>query len=147
MGVRATQRVFHMRSGWSRLAGWWGAAALLGAAVAAQTPQPPVSCRVTGRVLSGTVPLPGASIVVHVSDALKAATSTDVDGSYAIRFSPNATYRLAAQLTGFIAAERDLTLAAPPCDRTVDFQLALQPRTAVGVAAAAPAAPADPARA
>ena len=64
------------------------------------------------------MPLPGASVVVQVGDAVKAATSTDADGKFTITFSPNATYHIAAELTAFTRAERDLTLAAPPCDTT-----------------------------
>src|SRR5207249_3753439 len=112
--------------------------ALLGVAAGAQERQQPVSpsppaarCRISGRVTSGNLPLPGVSVVVHVGNALKAATSTDVDGTYAIYFAPNATYHLSADFTGFAGAARDLALATPPCDETVDFQLALVPRTAV----------------
>src|SRR5439155_26603527 len=85
-------------------------------------------CRVEGRVTSGSAPLPGASVVVHVGDVLKAATSTDIDGKYTILFAPNATYHVSAELTAFARVERDVTLAAPPCDTTVDFQLAVRPR-------------------
>ena len=45
--------------------------------------------------------MPGASVVVHLGDALKAATSTDIDGKYAIVFAPNATYHVSADLTAF----------------------------------------------
>src|SRR5579863_9785998 len=64
---------------------------------AAQSPQQPEApaqpatlspaaprCRIGGRVTSGNVPLPGVSVVVHVGDALRAATSTDLDGTYTI---------------------------------------------------------------
>lgn len=85
-------------------------------------------CRVEGHVTSGQGVLPGASVVVHLGDALKAATSTDIDGKYAIVFAPNATYHVSADLTAFTLVERDVTLAAPPCDTTVDFQLTLKPR-------------------
>src|SRR6185436_4567694 len=109
--------------------------ALVEALVAAQAPQssttPPQAtarCRVDGRVTSGTAPLPGVSIVVQVGDAVKATTSTDLDGKYTIAFSPNATYHIAADLTAFTRAERDVTLASPPCDTTADFVLALKPR-------------------
>src|ERR1700674_27017 len=76
----------------------------------AQAPQPSAlsqpaqtgaRCRVEGHVRSGNVPLPGTSIVVQVGDALKATTSTDVDGKYTIAFSPNATYHISADLTAF----------------------------------------------
>jgi hypothetical protein len=103
----------------------------------AQAPQPAAPgqpaqtgarCRVEGHVSSGTVALPGATIVVQVADSVKASTSTDVDGKYTIAFSPNATYRLSADLTAFARVEREVALGAPPCDTTVDFALTLKPR-------------------
>jgi trimeric autotransporter adhesin len=109
--------------------------ALLGVVTLAQQPQPasPVQtasrCRISGRITSGSVPLPGVSVGVHAGDTLRAATSTDIDGSYAILFSPNASYRLSADFSGFTGASHDVILAAPPCDQTIDFQLALIPRT------------------
>src|SRR5262249_11284669 len=78
--------------------------------------------------------------------ALKAATSTDLDGHYTIIFSPNATYHLSAELTAFAPVERDLTLGAPPCDTKADFELALRPRRepiAAPAAAANVSAPAS----
>jgi hypothetical protein len=68
------------------------------------------------------------SIVVHAGDALKAATSTDVDGRYTILFSPNATYRVTAELTAFGAVDRTITLGPAPCDTTADIELALRSR-------------------
>src|SRR5438067_604274 len=113
----------------------FAAAGVVGASAGAPAGQQPApassaapSCRVAGRVTSGRDPLPGVSIVVHVGDALKGATSTDIDGRYTILFSPNATYRLTADLTAFAAVDRTLTLGAAPCDTTADFQLALKSR-------------------
>ena len=98
--------------------------------------QAALRCRLEGRVTSGIVPLPGVSIAVHVGDALKASTSTDVDGRYTVIVAPNAVYHVSADLTGFLGAERDVTAAAP-CDRTLDFELALQPRTSPPIASSA----------
>ena len=110
------------------------------AAQAPTQPQPSAArCRVEGHVTSGNLPLPGASVVVQVGDAVKAATSTDADGKFTIAFSPNATYHLAAELTAFTRAERDVTLGAPPCDTTVDFALSLRPRGEAAVAGPAAA--------
>jgi len=95
-------------------------------------------CSITGRITSGSVPIPGASIVVDSGDQVKAATSSDVDGRYAITFAPSAAYHLTAALTAFTTVSRDLTLGSPPCDTTVDFQLTLAPRRATGTAAVAP---------
>jgi hypothetical protein len=80
------------------------------------------------------------SIVVHEGGALKAATSTDVDGRYAVIVTPNTAYHVSADLTGLVGAGREIAAAAAPCDRTLDFTLALQPRTSP--MASSPATPA-----
>jgi trimeric autotransporter adhesin len=106
----------------------------------AQAARPsPAGCRVTGRVVSGTSPLPGVSIVVRVGEAIKAATSTDSDGKFTIIFGPNATYHVTAELMAFGKTERDLTLGALPCDSTLDLSLSLSPRGELPPAAAPPA--------
>src|SRR5215472_8529572 len=118
---------------WYALA--FAAAGVVGASAGGaqtQTPSPQpageATCRVEGRITSGSDGLPGASVVVHVGGVLKAATSTDIEGRYTIIFSPGATYHLTAELTAFAPVERDLTLGAPPCDTRADFQLALKSR-------------------
>ncbi|MEO8259790.1 MAG: TonB-dependent receptor [Acidobacteriota bacterium] len=125
---------------------------LVGAQAAQPSAAPPpaaLRCRVDGRVTSGTTPLPGVSIVVQVGDAIRATTSTDLDGNYTIAFVPGATYHITADLTAFTRGERDVTLAAPPCDTRSDFALALNPRrpaaAATGPAAAGRGAPPRPA--
>src|SRR5262245_57485821 len=86
-------------------------------------------CRVTGRVVSGGVPLPGVSIVVRGDGVVKAATSTDLDGTYTILFGPDAAYDVSADLPGFAVVNRPLTFGDAPCDRTLDLQLTLKSRT------------------
>ena len=122
----------------------WGAcvcvALACGAAIGAQNPTnapteattPGVRCRITGHVSSGTTPLPGVSIVLSLDTSPRAITSTEVDGTYLVQLVPGTTYRLAADLVGFSPIERSITVAAPPCDQTVDLQLALQPRRPAG---------------
>jgi hypothetical protein len=66
--------------------------------------------------------------VVHAGDALKAATSTNVDGTFSIFVAPNTSYRVATELTAFATGEKTIALGDPPCDTTADFQLALLPR-------------------
>jgi hypothetical protein len=44
------------------------------------------------------MPLPGVSIAVRVNGVLKAATSTDVDGTYSLLLSPSGSYHLTADL-------------------------------------------------
>jgi hypothetical protein len=118
--------------------------ALLAVAAGAQEPRATLSppspaprCRVSGRVTSGNIPLPGVSVVVHLAGVVKGATSTDVDGTFTILFTPDAAYHLSADLTGFVGAARDVVLVAPPCDETIDFQLALAPRTPLSTSVSA----------
>ena len=98
------------------------------------------SCRITGHALSGAAPLPGVSVLAKAAGAVKAATSTDPDGTYRIAL-PFGTYDLAADLTGFTAASKSITITSAPCDQTVDFQLTLAPRVPIAAASngAAPA--------
>ena len=88
----------------------------------------PGACRVSGTVTSNGTPIPGVSIVFRTADAAAAATSTEPDGKYALAMKPGA-YRMTAELTGFTPIERDITLEGDSCGQTVDFQIALKPRT------------------
>src|SRR5437867_3256509 len=119
---------------------WTGTQAPLRASAALSRVQAEPRCRVEGRARSGNVALPGVAIVVQVSSVLKAATSTDVEGKYAIFFSPNASYHVSADLTAFTRVERDITLGPPPCDLTLDFELALKSRREPEVPATSPSA-------
>src|SRR5262245_12111646 len=100
------------------------------------------SCRITGRALSGSAPLPGVSVLVKSAGAVKTATSTDPDGTYRVALTFG-TYDLAAELTGFTSVSRSITVAGTPCDQTIDFQLTLAPRVPLAAAlpAVAPVAP------
>jgi hypothetical protein len=105
-----------------------------------QQPSPAGSCQVTGRAVAGTVPLPGVAVLVRVGGAVKAATSTDTDGTYRLLVTAG-TYDVSAELTGFDPVAKPLTIAeaATPCTQAVDFQLSLAPRvprTPAGSAAA-----------
>src|SRR6516165_1943374 len=69
------------------------------------------ACRVTGHAASGPQPLPGVAISIKAGTALKAATSTDQDGSFGISLTPG-QYTIAAELTGFDRVEQTVTVAA-----------------------------------
>jgi len=85
-------------------------------------------CRITGHAASGTTPLPGVSIAVKTGDTPHAATSTEVDGGFAINLRPG-QYTLSAELTGFARVERPLVVVADgACNQTVNLTLALMPR-------------------
>ncbi len=122
------------------------AAAVLGVVARAQgsppsAQTPPSRCRVSGRVASGSVPIPGATLVVRAGDVVQLTTSTDVDGTYSIQFAPHSTYRLSVGAAGFVGTVRDLTLSDVPCDQTVDWQIVLLPRRGSGDAESAQTTP------
>src|SRR4029453_11109922 len=102
------------------------------------------ACRISGRAMSGAVPLPGVSVLVKSAGAVKTATSTDPDGTYRVALAFG-TYDLAAELTGFTTISRSITVAGTACDQTVDFQLTLAPRAPIAAAqpGAAPTPPAS----
>ena len=60
---------------------------------------------------------------------MKTATSTAPDGSYHLEV-PAGAYVLTVELTGFTRIARPVAIGAAPCDQTIDFQLALEPRVA-----------------
>ena len=69
-------------------------------------------------------------MVARSGETLRGATSTGVDGRYSLSISSGAQSTLSASFTGFVSAERQLTLDSPSCDQTLDLELALEPRTA-----------------
>ncbi len=87
------------------------------------------------------LPVSGATILVHQGARLVVATAADMDGRFSILFTPGQTFRVTAEMAGFARMERDLTLAALPCNTTLDFALALLPRSQPGAAPAGPAGP------
>jgi hypothetical protein len=120
----------------------WCVTAVSVASVSSLAQQAPAPCVLSGRVTSGTIPLPGVSLLALSTDRVVAATSTDVGGRYELRL-PAGQLRLEAQLTGFTKVERPFTLSGDPCTAQVaDLQLALQPR-APRPAASAPSAAAQ----
>lgn len=94
--------------------------------------------------MAAAVPLPGVAVVVRAGDAVKAATSTDTDGAYRLNVPPGA-YNVTAELMGFGTTSRTLTVpreaVAQSCVQTVDFPMALAPRTAPAAATAPSPAP------
>lgn len=106
-------------------------AAALTHTVGAQVPGP--SCRISGRVTSGTTPLPGVAIIARTAQAVITATSTDLDGRYDLAFARQDDASLRAELTGFSPIERALDTAVV-CGQSLDLQLSVAPRTATPVA-------------
>ncbi len=119
-----------VRNEWTRLIAVSGllAGTVLSSIEAAQGPAPagPV-CRIAGRVTGAGMPLPGVSLSARASEGPPGVTATGVDGSFRLSL-PAGTYALAAELTGFTAAQREVTLSATSCEQTVDLTLSLAPR-------------------
>ena len=118
----------------------------------------PGACRITGHATSGPQPLPGVAISIKSGPALKAATSTDQDGSYGVSLTPG-QYTIAAELTGFGRVEQTITVATDgssssaaatedkspaaaatgdKCSQTLNIPMTLAPRSAACGTSAAP---------
>ena len=96
-----------------------------GAGVIAQTPAPAVATApaaqggtIEGRVVAGVVgkaggvPLPGVAITAtNTLKGKKYATSTDIDGAYAMAIPRNGRYVVRAELAGFAAATNEVVLS------------------------------------
>jgi hypothetical protein len=127
-----------------------GFAAGLAAAVALMAPldarQAPAgsTCRMTGHVISGATPLPGVALTIKSGDAVKGATSTDIDGAFSFTLTPG-HYTLAAELTGFTRVERPIVVGDGACSQTIDLSMTLAPRGAPQTTATAAPGSAAPA--
>lgn len=101
--------------------------------------QAPPVCIVTGKIISGTTPLPGVTVSALAGDKLVAAASTAVDGSYKLSVPPGAEYRIAVEMTAFAPGQQTLTFSQPPCDQKADFALVLASRASNPAGASMPA--------
>jgi hypothetical protein len=95
------------------------------------------ACRAAGFISNGNLPLPGATITALAGEKTVAITSTDVDGGYIVPLAPG-SYQIKIELTGFVPAQRDVTLGAPPCETTLDAALTLVSRASASMIADAP---------
>jgi hypothetical protein len=68
------------------------------------------------------------AIIATSADAVKAVTSSGLDGTFQLALAPG-TYEVRAELTGFSPLEQALDLGAAPCDRGLDLHLTLLART------------------
>jgi hypothetical protein len=134
------------------LAVWLVAVLLRPLGVSAQnSPGPPASAGVQlaafaggtigGRVMAGTVPLPGVVIVAtHTLTGKKYTTSTDANGGFGMSIPKPGRYVVKVQLLGFAADAKEAVLNAENLKRTADFSMQLQSRlqanSAAGVALA-----------
>ena len=93
----------------------------------------PEVCRISGRVSGAGTSLPGVVITLRGGTAVQVVTSSGADGTYKLA-APHGTYELKAELTGFDAVTRPLSLDSEPCQQAVDLALTLTPRAARAVA-------------
>ena len=96
---------------------------------AAAAPPAISGCDVSGRALSSSVPLPG--VVISASNSLtgkKAATSTEVDGTYKLAVPSNGRYVVRAELAGFAPATKEVIVNAANCHVTADLDVMLLSR-------------------
>lgn len=99
------------------------AALLLAVPAAAQT------CDVAGKIVSGGVPLPGVAVTAANSlTGKKVATTTDIDGSYTLKFAATGRYVLRAELSGFAATTAEIVVNPSNCHPRSDMQLTLASR-------------------
>src|SRR5438132_1268663 len=117
----AFQWLFVPASAMALAAGFW-------VPVGADQPGSPVACRVTGRATSAGLALPGVSVVARIGDVLKAATSTEPDGTYVLTL-PAGAYHLSGELTGFTRVDREVSIDQSACNQKIDLPLALTPRS------------------
>lgn len=102
--------------------------------------QSPAPCSITGKIVSGTTPLPGVSVTATTDGRLVAATSTAVDGTYKLAVPPGAQYQLMVEMTAFAKSEQAVAVGTPPCDQKTDITMVLASRVPNAVAQTAPVA-------
>lgn len=99
---------------------------------AAQTPAATAPAgTIRGTVMAGKVPLPGVSVTAtNTLTGKKYATTTDVDGNFAMAIPKTGRYVLKAELAAFAAATSEVRLTAEAEHQTAAFTLELASRAA-----------------
>ena len=97
------------------------------------------ACTISGTITGLGGPLPGVSITLRRGDVVQTAASTDIDGTFKVAL-PDASYRLAAELTGFDGVQREIVVTKEVCAQTVDLTMSLTPRVARAAAPTQPGA-------
>jgi len=102
-------------------------------------------CEVRGRIASGGVALPGVALTAVLAERDETvATSSGLDGSYALGLPAPGTYTVRASLAGFAATTRDVVLEPETCRATADLEMVLQSRASKAAEPAAPQPRASP---
>ena len=86
---------------------------------------------IRGSVLAGKIPLPGVSITAtNTLTGKKYATTTDVDGNYAMTIPRTGRYVVKAEFAAFAAATNEVRITADATSQTAAFNLELASRAA-----------------
>ena len=89
-----------------------------------------------GSVKAGTVPLPGVAITAtNTLTGRKYATTTDIDGTYAMTIPKTGRYVVKAELAAFAPLTSEVRITAEAASQTAEFDLQLASRAAQAQAA------------
>ncbi len=92
---------------------------------------------IKGTVMAGKVPLPGVAITAtNTLTGKKYATTTDIDGNFAMTIPKTGRYVVKAELAAFAAATSEVRITAEAANQTAAFALELASRAAATQAAA-----------
>jgi trimeric autotransporter adhesin len=96
----------------------------------AQTVPPAVQpCTISGVIASGSLPLPGVAVVAQAADATDvSSSSTEQNGSYALRIPGPGTYTVRATLAAFAPLSQPASVPEGNCNARLDFALSLASR-------------------
>ncbi|MEO8361897.1 MAG: carboxypeptidase regulatory-like domain-containing protein, partial [Vicinamibacteria bacterium] len=90
----------------------------------------PPECRMTGRVVSSNVPLPGVAIILSSpSGAELGATASGLDGTFLLSAPAPGVYSVGTSLAGFTDVAQTVTLPEGTCRAVLDLAMVLQSRS------------------
>jgi hypothetical protein len=88
--------------------------------------------RLHGVIKSGTIPLPGVTVIAQNSlTGKRYSTTTDITGSWQLNIPQNGRYVIRTQFAAFAQGSQEAILNATSHDQLVDFELILASRQAV----------------
>ncbi len=101
----------------------------LAGTLAAQSPPAPAGGTITGVVKSGNTPIPGVTVTAsNTLTGQKAATSTDLDGSYSLQLPADGRYVVRVQMPAFAPVTQEVLMNASNRSARADFALVLLSR-------------------
>ena len=103
----------------------------------AATPTTTAGGTIHGSVKAGSVPLPGVAITAtNTLTGKKYATTTDVDGNYAMTIPKTGRYVVRAELAAFAPITHEVRITAEAADQPAEFAMQLASRVAAQTQAA-----------